>query len=111
MGGFIHDDGYIFGSRYERDVWFCLDLQTGNVQYTSEELDSGVIIWADGLFYCYSTKGEMALVDADKNRFTVLSMFMIRQGSGPHWSHPVIAGGRLYLRHGTALMVYNISNQ
>jgi hypothetical protein len=29
-------------------------------------------------------------------------------GSEQHWTHPAISDGRLYLRHGEALMVYDI---
>ena len=37
------------------------------------------------------------------------SSFEVRQGGGEHWAHPTIANGRLYLRHGEALMVYDIA--
>ena len=33
----------------------------------------------------------------------------IKKGSGEHWAHPVIKNGRLYIRHGDALMVYHIA--
>jgi outer membrane protein assembly factor BamB len=29
-------------------------------------------------------------------------------GKGRHWAHPVICGGRLYIRHGEVLMAYDI---
>lgn len=28
--------------------------------------------------------------------------------NGPHWSHPAIADGILYIRHGNAVMAYKI---
>jgi outer membrane protein assembly factor BamB len=63
---------------------------------------------ADGRMYCYSEKGEMALVSADPSSFTVLSSFKVPLGSDQHWAHPVINNGKLYIRHGDALMVYKI---
>ena len=50
----------------------------------------------------------MALVDADENEFSVISSFPVLLGTDQHWAHPVIHKGRLYIRHGNALMVYNI---
>ncbi len=108
MGGFIIKDGYIYGSKYEKRVWNCIDIRNGNILYNSNKLTDGVIIWADGLFYCYSEQGDMALVDATPSAFNVISRFKITLGTGPHWSHPVIHKGRLYVRHGTALMAFDI---
>jgi len=109
MGGFILKDGYVFGSRYRSSEWYCLSWETGEVQYTEKPFRNGVIIYADGLFYCYSEGGEMALVQADEKSFEVISQFDVPLGTNQHWSHPVINQGRLYVRHGDALMVYDIS--
>jgi outer membrane protein assembly factor BamB len=40
-----------------------------------------------------------------------VSSFRIKKGSGEHWAHPVIKDGRLYIRHGDALMVYYIGDE
>ena len=63
---------------------------------------------ADGLFYCYSEKGELALVNATPSFFNVISKFKIPRGTDQHWSHLVIHRGILYLRHGNALMAYKL---
>jgi outer membrane protein assembly factor BamB len=108
IGGIIVTDGYIYGSRYLKRSWCCLDASTGQILYTSDIFSDGNIIMADGLFYCYSEKGEIALVNANSSMFNVISRFKIPLGSDQHWSHPVINQGRLYVRHGNALMVYNL---
>jgi hypothetical protein len=66
---------------------------------------------ADGLFYCYSEKGEFALVSANPSAFNVISKFDITMGTEQHWSHPVISAGRLYVRHGNVLMAYDIKDK
>jgi len=108
MGGIIVKDGYIYGSLYRKSQWCCLDASDGRILYSSDKLGDGDIIFADGMFYCYSEKGEMALVSANPSSFDVISKFLIALGTDQHWSHPVIYKGKLYLRHGNALMVYNI---
>jgi len=110
MGGIIVRDGYIYGSLYRKKLWCCLDAETGQILYSSAKLGDGNIIYADGLFYCYSENGEIALVNANHTTFNVLSKFPVPLGSDQHWSHPVIYNGRLYVRHGNALMVYYIKH-
>ena len=41
---------------------------------------------------------------ANPEKFDLVSSFKITKGSGPYWAHPVIHNGKLYIRHGKALM-------
>lgn len=112
MGGVILKDGYIYGSAYLQPRWYCIDIQTGEPKYVSRDLGGGAVIWADGLFYCYTERnGEMALVEASPDTFRVVSKFRVPLGTGEHWAHPVIGGGKLLVRRGNALMVYRVGNQ
>lgn len=110
MGGVILKDGYIYGSNYRSSDWYCLDWNTGEIENIAKPFANGVISYADGLFYCYTEGGEMALVDASPQAFNVISKFKITLGTNEHWAHPVIQDSRMYVRHGNALMVYNLSN-
>jgi outer membrane protein assembly factor BamB len=111
-GGFVVLDGYIYGSNWlnnSRGNWVCLDWSTGRTMYEEKWITKGSIIAADGMLYCYDErKGNMALVKATPEKFDFISSFEVPLGSGQHWSHPAISDGRLYIRHGEALMVYNI---
>lgn len=111
MGGFILKDGFVHGSLYKKKDWYCVNWETGETEYISKDLKSGVIVFADDLFYCYAENGEMALVDADQNDFKVISSFDVTLGTGQHWAHPVIDKGKLYIRHGDALMAYDIAQK
>ncbi len=110
-GGFILKDGYLFGSAYLQPKWYCIDLKTGLTKYIAKELGGGVAIFADGLFYCYAEKdGEMALAEGTPDQFRIISKFKVPLGTQQHWAHPVIADGKMYLRHNEALMVYDLKN-
>ena len=109
MGGVILKDGYIYGSKYRSSEWYCLNWHSGKLQYSEKPMRNGVIVHADGLFYCYAESGEFALVDANENAFNILSKFNVPFGTKQHWAHPVIHDKKLYIRHGNALMVYDIS--
>ena len=72
-------------------------------------MGKGSVLFADGMLYCYGEKkGDLALVKASPNAYEQISSFKISKGKGKHWAHPVISDGRLYMRHGNALMVYDI---
>ena len=110
MGSVILMDGYIYGSGQNRRRWHCLDWKTGDIQFSERAIgNKGNIITSDGLLYCYSERGDVAIVKPNPEKFEVVSSFRIQKGSGPHWAHPVIKDGRLYIRHGDVLMVYHIS--
>ena len=74
--------------------------------------NKGSIIHADGMLYCYDENtGDVALVKASPKTFGIVSSFRVTQGSGQHWAHPAISDGRLYIRHGGALMAYDIKSK
>ena len=108
IGGIIVTDGYIYGARYLKKIWCCIDASDGQIIYSSDKFSDGNIIMADGLFYCYSETGEMALINANQTSFNVISKFKIPLGSDQHWAHPVIYSGTLYIRHGNAMMAYDL---
>jgi outer membrane protein assembly factor BamB len=107
MGAAVLVDGYIYGSGDSR-VWSCLDWRTGEEKYTSQEIGIGVAIYADGMLYCYTQKGELALVKPDPSVFNVVGLTKVAKGSEQHWAHPVIYDGVLYVRHGKALVAYKV---
>jgi outer membrane protein assembly factor BamB len=62
--------------------------------------------------YCYDEKrGNFGLVKADPAKFEIISSFKIPLGKGAHWAHPVIHNKILYVRHGNALMAYDIAEK
>ncbi|MCJ7820882.1 MAG: PQQ-binding-like beta-propeller repeat protein, partial [Bacteroidales bacterium] len=81
MGGIIVTDGYIYGSIYRKGLWSCINAESGQILFSTDKFGDGNIILADGRMYCYSEKGEMALVSADPSSFTVLSSFKVLLGS------------------------------
>ncbi len=111
-GGLVVLNGLIYGAadRNHRNQWLCLKLETGEVVAKTEAVGKGSVVFADGMLYTLGEKGEMGLVDPDAAAFRMVSSFKIPAGgSGPHWAHPSIAAGRLYIRHATRLFVYDIT--
>lgn len=112
-GGVVLVDGYIYGSSWINNGdgnWCCLDWETGEVMYEEHWNCKGSVISAEGLLYIFDEKrGNVGLVRPNPSQFDLISSFRVTEGSGPHWAHPAIHKGKLYLRHGNALMAYRIS--
>ncbi|MBX3177532.1 MAG: PQQ-binding-like beta-propeller repeat protein [Candidatus Hydrogenedentes bacterium] len=106
-GGVIFREGYLYGATLN-GRWVCLAAEDGALQYEARGVGKGSITYADGHFYCYSEKGALGLVPAIPGEHAVTSEFRVNAGRGPHWAHPTIAGGRLYLRHGDVLRCYDL---
>jgi outer membrane protein assembly factor BamB len=52
--------------------------------------------------------GIVSLVKPSPNGLERTGTFTVTEGENQHWAHPTIANGRLYIRHGDALIAYNI---
>ena len=56
-----------------------------------------------GIVDLVEEKGIMKLVKATYEKYDEVSSFEVPEGGkGMHWAHPVVCGGRLYIRIGTA---------
>lgn len=107
MGGFIKIDNLIYtGSESKRSL-ICADASTGTVS-DSLKLGNGSMALADNMLYYYNQRGEMNLIKPVSAKMELISKFKITAGTKEHFSHPVIKDGVLYIRHGKALLVYDI---
>ena len=105
-GGVVQVDGYVYGA--DNRSWVCQNLKTGEVMHQDKVVGKGSATYADGMLYCYGENGTLALVKATPKAFTTVSSFKITQGDGQHWAHPVVSGGRLYIRHGDVLTAFDV---
>jgi len=110
IGGIILNEGCLYSSAYKKKEFYCFDAASGNINYVSDQLSGGAIIYAEGLFYCYGTDGILSLVEADERECRVISRFDVPLGTDQHWAHPVIHDQRMYVRHGDALMCYDVAS-
>ena len=86
-----------------------LNANTGEI-LDSLETGNGSIIYADSMLYTYAHKnGKVCLVVPET--FEIKGSFKVKKGKREHFSHPVIKNGVLYIRHGNALMAYNIKDK
>lgn len=110
MGGAVLLNGYLYGSGDADRSWQCIDWKTGERKYSSKEVGQGVVIAANNMLIGYSERGELFLAGSGSSGLNVISKTRVTLGSEQHWAHPVIDNGILYVRHGTVLIAYKISD-
>ncbi|MFZ5431287.1 MAG: PQQ-binding-like beta-propeller repeat protein [Bacteroidota bacterium] len=108
IGGAVLVDGHIYGSGDNNRFWMCLDWNTGEVKYEAKGLANGAVIYADGMLYGYTDRGELFLAEANPREWKLVSQAKVELGTAQHWAHPVIDNGRLFVRHGNTLIAYKI---
>ena len=108
MGAMVLVNGYLYGSGDTGREWRCVDWKTGAEKYADKTIAKGTVVYADGMLYCYSERGELALVEATPAGFKIAGQTKVELGTDQHWAHPVIGDGKLYIRHGNTLIAYKI---
>jgi hypothetical protein len=118
-GGVILVGDHLYGHS-DPNGWMCMEFATGKqVWVERQKLGKGSIAYADGMFYLQSesdgdTDAEIALIEAtptgwkEHSRFSLSPQTKIRKDQGRIWTHPVVAGGRLYLRDQDLVYCYDV---
>jgi outer membrane protein assembly factor BamB len=109
IGGAVVLNGRIYGTGDRNRSFFCLDWKTGKELFSKRDLAPANIIANDGLLYVYSESGKISLIEPTPEGINIISSFPVPLGANPHWAHLVIKDKKLYVRHGTSLMVYDIA--
>jgi len=105
-GGYIVHEGYIYGNH--NGGWSCLDFKTGQLKWHEKAVGKGSLCFADGMLYLFGEKnGQAALATCSPDGMEIKGRIQV-QGSGPSWAHPVVIGGRLYLRYAENLYCFDV---
>jgi outer membrane protein assembly factor BamB len=100
-------NGYLYG--YSNAILTCLEAATGKVQWRDRSVGKGSVTYADGRLYVLGEGNTVGLVDAAPGGYVERGRFTIADQGWPSWAHPVVAGGRLYLRNQGVLAVHDVT--
>ena len=114
-GGMVFADGYIYcGTGDGSGLPICIDVARGKVAWGGDQRGPGrgecAVIWVDGHILYRFQDGVVALVEASPKKYEVVGSFKPAYQRGNSWAHPVIAGGKLYLREQDKLMCYALES-
>ncbi len=115
-GGVVYVNGFLYGySEVRGGSWTCQNFKTGEEVWTSKNLGKGAVACVDGMLYCLEEgSGTVALVEVsskgwnERSRFKLDPQTSIRSPSGRIWTHPVVSGGKLFLRDQDLVYCYDV---
>lgn len=105
-GGVVLVNGYLYG--FSNAILTCMEFETGRVMWKNRSVGKGSLTYADGNLYLLSENNLAGLAKATPEDYKELGRFGIQDQGLPSWAHPVISGGRLYLRNQNMLMCYDV---
>jgi outer membrane protein assembly factor BamB len=97
---------YLYG--FSSSILTGMKFDTGEIAWRDRSVGKGSLVYADGHLYCFSENGVVGLVEATPEGYKEKGRFRIQQDSLPTWTHPVIAGGRLYLRDQDTIYAFDV---
>ena len=105
-GGYIIHEGHIYGNN--SGGWSCLEIKTGRLRWNEKAVGKGSLTFADGMLYLFGENGgKAALATCSTDGMQVKGNMSVK-GSGTSWAHPVVIGGRLYLRYDVNLYCFDV---
>jgi outer membrane protein assembly factor BamB len=111
-GGMVLVGDYLYGGHGQNaGAPTCIDFLTGKIVWKENHGPgdgSAAVGYADGRLYFRYQNGVLAMLDASPDGYKVESSFEIPGVAVPSWPHPVIAGGRLYIRDQQRLLCYKL---
>jgi outer membrane protein assembly factor BamB len=114
-GGVIRVGKYLYGDHDDSGRIWCAEAKTGDIKWTRKDDSQGggsaSMTYADGMLYVRYQNGWVSLVSADPKVYKLISSFRVPNGSGNCWSHPVVVGGKFYLRERDVIWCHDVSQK
>ena len=105
-GGVVLVNGYIYG--FNDTILTCLEFNSGKMMWRDRSVGKGAITYADGHLYIVGEDNLVGLVEATPAGYRETGRFSITDQRWPSWAHPVVSGGRLYIRNQGTLTSYDV---
>ena len=117
-GGVVRVGDHLYGYS-DGKGWICQDFKSGEMLWNEKgKLGKGCLTYADGRLYLLDERsGTVALIEAspegyqEHGRFTLDPLSQQRSQRGRVWTHPVVSGGRLFLRDQELLFCFDIRKE
>jgi len=106
-----HSSSILIGDHlygFSGGILTSMRFDTGEVAWKDRSVGKGSLVYADGNLYAFSENGVVGLIEATPTGYREKGRFRIQQDSLPTWTHPVVAGGRLYLRDQDTIYAYDV---
>jgi outer membrane protein assembly factor BamB len=93
---------------FSSSILTAMNFETGQVAWRDRSVGKGSLVFADDRLYLFGEGGTVGLAEANASAYREHGRFQIRTGNLPTWSHPVVSGGKLYLRDQDTIYAYDV---
>ena len=114
-GQMILHEGHVYaGHRHGQGFPTCIELKTGKIVWGGQENrgpgnGSAAVIFVGGHLLFRYESGVVALIAATPQEYKLEGTFEPEHTEGKNWAHPVVCGGKLYIRQKDRLMCYDVA--
>ena len=105
-GGVVLLNGYLYG--FNNAILSCVEFATGKTVWRDRSVGKGTLTYADGQLYLLSENNVVGLAEASPAGYSEKGRFKIADQGWPSWAHPVVCGGKLYIRNQGTLACYDV---
>jgi outer membrane protein assembly factor BamB len=105
-GGVVLVNGYIYG--FSNSILTCIEFATGKTMWNHRSVGKGALTYADGNLYLLGENNVVGLAAASPEGYKENGRFQIADQGWPSWAHPVVCGGKLYIRNQGTLTCYDV---
>ena len=114
-GGVIRVGKYLYGDQDDGGQIWCAEADTGTVKWNRADgakgSGSASMCYADGMLYVRFHNGYVSLVDGSPQAYKLVSTFKVPNGTGECWAHPVVVGGKFYVREKETIWCYDVAKK
>jgi outer membrane protein assembly factor BamB len=100
---------YLYG--FSSAILTAMQFDTGKVAWRDRSVGKGSLAFADDRLYIYSEGGVVGLVEPTPQGYREHGRFSISAGRLPTWSHPIVSGGKLFLRDQDTIYAYDVAQK
>jgi len=105
-GGVVLVNGFLYG--FNNSLLTSLEFATGKRAWRDRSVGKGSLSYADGNLYILSEDNVVGLAAATPAGYQEHGRFRIADQGWPSYAHPVVSGGRLYIRNQATLTAYDV---
>jgi len=106
FGSSVLYEGMMYG--LDEAILACMDPATGELKWKEGRYGYGQLLLASGHLIISSESGEVALVQADPEKYREIARFQAIEGKT--WNVPAIVDGRLIVRNSSEMACFRIAD-
>jgi outer membrane protein assembly factor BamB len=106
-GGVVLVNGTLYG--FNNAILTAIDFASGRMLWRDRSVGKGSLTYADNRLYLLSEDNVVGLAEVTPSRYRETGRFSIPDQGLNSWAHPVVSGGKLYIRDQGTLTSYNVA--